>query len=43
MMTRAELEMILGTKLSDEQWTENQRILGEVADTMWDEDHPMDE
>lgn len=43
MLTRAELEMLLGTKLSDEQWAETQRILGKASDTMWDEDHPMDE
>ena len=43
MMSRRELESILGTKLTDEQWEENKRILAEAQDKMWDEDHPMDE
>lgn len=43
MLTRWELEQILGYKLTDEQWKENRRILDRVADQMWEEDHPQDE
>ena len=43
MMTRRELETILGMKLTDEQWAENQKIFAEAENKMWDEDHPMDE
>lgn len=43
MMSRRELESLLGHKLTDEQWEENQRIFAEVADKIWEEDHPLDE
>ncbi len=43
MMSRKELEMLLGCKLTDEEWNENLRIFSAMADRMWDEDHPMDE
>lgn len=43
MLTRRELEEILGCKLTDEQWKENRRILAEAAEREWDEAHPMDE
>jgi len=43
MMTRRELETLLGMKLTDEQWAENQRVFAEAKDKMWDEDHPIDE
>ena len=43
MMNRKELEELLGHPISDEDWKENQRILDELQERMWDEDHPMDE
>lgn len=43
MLTRRELEDILGHKISDEAWEENQRILAQIQDEMWEEDHPLDE
>lgn len=43
MLSRRELEDILGHKVSDEAWEENQRILAQIEDEMWEEDHPLDE
>lgn len=43
MMTRRELESLLGTKLTDEQWKENEKIFSEVLEKMYDEDHPLDD
>lgn len=42
MFNRKELEELIG-KLTDEQWEENAKIMSEIADRMWEEDHPMDE
>lgn len=43
MLSRKELEELLGHALTDEQWDENAKIMSEIADRMWEEDHPMDE
>lgn len=43
MLNRKELEDLLGHPLTDEQWAENVKIMSEIADRMWEEDHPMDE
>lgn len=43
MLSRKELEELLGYALTDEQWAENAKIMSEIADRMWEEDHPMDE
>jgi hypothetical protein len=43
MMSRKELEMLLGHPISDEAWEENKRIFAEAQEKMWDEDHPLDE
>lgn len=43
MLTRKELESILGCKLTDEQWEENQRILDELLDDEWERTHPLDD
>lgn len=43
MMSRKELEGILGHKLTDEQWKENERIFTKMAEDEWEEDHPLDE
>lgn len=43
MMSRKELENLLGTKLTDEQWEENKRIFAEVQEKIWEEEHPLDE
>lgn len=43
MLNRKELEDLLGRPLTDEQWEENAKIMSEIADRMWEEDHPMDE
>lgn len=43
MLSRRELENLLGHKLTDEQWKENERIFAEAQEKMWDEDHPLDE
>ena len=43
MMNRAELESLLGYKLTDEQWQRNLQILDELADREWEAAHPMDE
>lgn len=38
MMSRRELESILGTKLTDEQWEENKRIFAEYELEHLDDD-----
>jgi hypothetical protein len=43
MLTRRELEDILGHKISDEAWEENLKIFAQIEDEMWEEDHPLDE
>lgn len=43
MLSRKELESILGCKLTDEQWEENCRILDELLDDEWERTHPLDE
>mgnify|MGYP001771238961 CR=1 FL=1 len=43
MLSRKELEELLGHPISDEKWAENAKIMSEIADKMWEEDHPMDE
>ena len=43
MLDRKELEMLLGTKLTDEEWAKACKSMSEIQDKMWDEDHPMDE
>lgn len=43
MLSRKELESLLGVKLTDEQWAENQRIMAGIEDCMWEEDHPLDD
>lgn len=43
MLSRKELERLLGKPLTDEQWVENQKIMSKIEDKMWEEDHPMDE
>lgn len=43
MISRSELEMLLGIKFTDEQWEKNMKVLSEIEDKMWEEDHPMDE
>ena len=43
MLTRRELEDILGCKMTDEQWAENVKIMSKIEDEMWEEDHPLDE
>lgn len=43
MLTRKELEELLGHPISDEQWAENTKIMSSLADKMWEEDHPLDE
>ncbi len=43
MMSRRELESILGTKLTDEQWEENLKIFNKISDEEWENEHPLDE
>jgi len=43
MVDRKELEQLLGTKFTDEQWAEALKAISDAQDKMWDEDHPMDE
>ena len=43
MLSRKELEDLLGCPLTDEQWEEHAKIMSEIADRMLEEDHPMDE
>ena len=43
MMTRKELEFLLGHPITDEQWQRNLQILSEPAEREWDVAHPMDE
>ena len=43
MISRREIEELLGTKLTDEQWAENCRIMSNIQDKMWEEDHPLDD
>ena len=42
MISRKELESY-GVIMTDEQWKENQRLMAEMQEQMWNEDHPMDE
>jgi hypothetical protein len=43
MVSRKELEELLGKELTDEQWETNQRIVSKIEEKMWEEDHPLDE
>ena len=43
MISRRELESILGTKLTDEQWKENLKIFSEIQEKEWEDEHPLDE
>lgn len=43
MMSRKELEGILGYKLTEDQWKENRKILAKIEEDEWEKDHPMDE
>ena len=43
MITRRELEELLGHKISYEAWEESQRIMAEAQEKMWEEDHPLDD
>ena len=43
MLSRRELESLLGTKLTDEQWEENCKIMSRISDRIWEEDHPLDD
>ena len=43
MLTRRELESLLGCPLTDEQWKENCRILDEILDSEWENTHPLDD
>lgn len=43
MMSRKELESLLGEPLTDEQWQRNLQIFAEMADREWEAAHPMDE
>ena len=43
MMSRRELESILGTKITDEQWAENVKIFNEMSEKEWDKEHPLDD
>lgn len=42
MVSRRELEELLGYKISDEAWAENLRIMSNIQDRIWEEDHPLD-
>ena len=42
MISRKQLESLIG-KITDEQWEENCRIMSNIQDKMWEEDHPLDE
>jgi hypothetical protein len=43
MLTRRDLEDILGYKLTDEEWDKALRSMEDIADKMWEEDHPLDD
>lgn len=43
MISRRELESILGYKLTDEQWNENLKIFNKISDEEWENEHPLDE
>lgn len=43
MMNRKDLEELLGHSISDVEWKENQKMLNEMQERMWEEDHPMDD
>lgn len=43
MMSRREIESLLGEKISDEAWEYNKKVLAECEEQMWNEDHPMDD
>ena len=42
MLSRKELES-LGVIMTDEQWKAFNRQQNEIADRMWEEDHPLDD
>ena len=42
MISRKELEE-LGIVMTDEQWKEHCKVMAEIQDKMWEEDHPLDE
>ena len=43
MLTRWELENLLGTKLTDAEWKENLKIFSQLADEEWERTHPLDD
>lgn len=43
MISRKELEMILGEKISNEAWEYNKKVFAQMQDKIYDEEHPMDE
>ena len=43
MMSRRELESILGTKITDEQWEENLKIFNKMSEEEWENEHPLDD
>lgn len=42
MLSRKEYESYFG-KISDEAWATLEKQMSEIADKMWEEDHPLDE
>lgn len=42
-MSRRELERMSGTKLTDEEWEKNKKVLVQASEDIWDKEHPMDE
>lgn len=43
MLTRKELESLLSTRLTDEQWADTCKMLSDIEEKMWEEDHPLDD
>ena len=43
MLTRKDIEEMLETTLSDEEWQKTEQTLSSLTEEEWDFEHPLDE
>ena len=43
MLTRKDIEEMLETTLTDEEWQETEQTLSFLTEEEWDSEHPLDE
>ena len=42
MLSRKELEDYIGHRLTDTEWLAISRQMSDIADRLWEEEHPLD-